>query len=100
MCTYACMHGMCSSVLSMCACVCTGMFVCHKSTATGPSSCGLCRYFSMPFYHLPVLLLGMKTRTRRGGSPRRPSWRPYQTVNLGERISHTGTRTHKYTHVD
>ncbi len=42
-----------------------------------------CCYFSMPFYHLLVSLLGVKMTSVGGGKPRRQSWSPFH-VNLGE----------------
>lgn len=42
-----------------------------------------CCYFSMPFYHLLVSLLGVKMTSAGGGKPRRQSWSPFH-VKLGE----------------
>lgn len=36
-----------------------------------------CCYFSMPFYHLLVSLLGVKMTSAGGGKPRRQSWSPF-----------------------
>ncbi len=42
-----------------------------------------CCYFSMPFYHLLVSLLGVKMTSVGGGKPRKQSWSHFH-VNLGE----------------
>lgn len=42
-----------------------------------------CFYFSMPFYHLLVSLLGVKMTSVGGGKPRKQSWSHFH-VNLGE----------------
>lgn len=55
-----------------------------------------CCYFSMPFYHLLVSLLGVKMTSVGGGKPRRQSWSPFH-VKLGEN-THLRTVTHCHTH--
>lgn len=56
-----------------------------------------CCYFSMPFYHLLVSLLGVKMTSVGGGKPRRQSWSPFH-VKLGEN-THLRTVTHCHTHI-